>query len=77
MKQQLVTVESSSDSSFDKEVNALLKEGYEIKSTHISGREVGTYGEYSLYQAILVKDMIREVSQDERAKTKIIAEFKK
>ena len=37
--------------------------------------EVGTYDEWSMYQAILVKDIIKEVSPDKRVK--VIPEFKK
>jgi hypothetical protein len=44
MKQHLAVVEES---------NA---EGYKIKTTHIMGQYVGTYDEYSIYQAVLVKE---------------------
>lgn len=58
MKQHLVTVESSDSKDFEKRINTLLEDGYEIKSTYINGREVGSYDEYSVYQAILVKDIV-------------------
>lgn len=57
MKQHLVTVENPNAGTFENEVNALLEEGYKIKSTHIGGRETGSCDEWSMYQAILVKDI--------------------
>jgi len=58
MKQHLITIENSKAKTFENEINALLVEGYEVKSTYIGGREVGTYNEWSVYQAIPVKDVI-------------------
>lgn len=57
MKQHLQTVEGAGSGTFESMVNKLLDDGYVVKSTCISKREVGTYDEYSLYQAILVKDL--------------------
>jgi len=74
MKQHLVTVESSKAESFEKEVNDLLAKGYKVKSTHIGGREVGSYDEYSIYQAILVKDVFEE--EIPRIHEKLIPKFK-
>lgn len=76
MKQHLVTVENSDAKAFANEVNTLLAEGYEVKSTHIKGEEVGIYDEFSTYQAILVKDVIREVPPPDK-RVKNIPEFKK
>lgn len=56
MKQNIQTIESSNASTYEKNVNELLKEGFLIKSTHIKGVEVGSYDEGSVYQAILVKE---------------------
>jgi hypothetical protein len=56
MKQYIETVSSSSANEFDKEVKELLKEGYKVQSTCISKREVGSYEEFSVLQAILLKE---------------------
>lgn len=61
-KQHLVTVEKSNAKSFEEEVNDLLKKGYEVKSTHVGKREAGSYDEWSVFQAILVKDTVDEAS---------------
>ena len=60
MSQHLRTVESTGEGSFEKDVNKLLEEGYKVTSTCISKREVGTYDEYSIFQAILIKDSEEE-----------------
>lgn len=64
MKQHLVTVESGSASKYENDINELLEEGYLIAATHIRGIEVGSYDEGSVYQAILVKDIIEEKSKE-------------
>jgi len=65
MKQHLETVESSNAGTYERDVNQLLKEGYKIKSTNICNKDDGSYDAYSLYQAILVKDIIEELVPDE------------
>lgn len=57
MKQILKTVESSSPKDYDERVNELLRAGYMVKSVSIGKREVGTYDEFSVFQAILVRDI--------------------
>lgn len=57
MKQQVDTVESSSSREFQGEVSRLLEKGYIISSTCISKREVGSYDEISVFQAILIKEI--------------------
>lgn len=56
MKQHLQTVEYTSAGGFEKEVNELLNQGYIVKSTLISKRWANTPEEYSIYQAILIKE---------------------
>lgn len=56
MKQHIETVHDSSSVQFEREVNRLIGEGYRVQSTCISKREVGTYDEYSVYDAILLKE---------------------
>jgi hypothetical protein len=56
MKQHLAVVEESNADDFVQRVNDLVGEGYKIKTTHIMGQYVGTYDEYSIYQAVLVKE---------------------
>lgn len=56
MKQRVETVETTGGSAFDREVNKLLDEGYKLQTTCISKRNAGTYDEYSLFQAILLKE---------------------
>lgn len=61
MKQHLILVASSNRDDYEEEVNELIEEGYLIKSTNIANREVGSYDEWSQYQAIMIKDTKSEM----------------
>lgn len=56
MKQHIKAVSSSSSSEYEREVNALLEDGYTVQTTSIGKRDVGSYDEYSIFQAILLRE---------------------
>jgi len=68
MKQELRIIEEYNKEKFKKEVDALLEQGYEVTSTHIGARMSGSYDEASIFQAILVKTINRELVPKEQKK---------